>query len=242
MGHPYRARWSAWCGAESGTGRRTLCCHMAGARFTITGEGDVAPIRTGDRGPGRRLQKVRSRLGLRVLGVEACAGGGVREATGRSLESRLLSGYLAHLVTLPSPGILSRIRTICGRAGGRSRPGEVTSAAAPRLVGPARCGLPEVVCEQVAHGQADAARRHGVGPGLTPAGDDWRPGWLLAQHLVGEDLRGFRPTVGWHNLEGLIVAMAADRTTTSAALWPARPPARPTPSGTRCLRHWRGSR
>jgi hypothetical protein len=79
----------------------------------------------------------------------------------------------------------------------------------------ARCGLPEAVCEQAARGQADAVRALvGLGPGLTPAGDDWLAGWLLAQHLVGEDLRGFGPTVGWHNLEGLIVAITADRTTT----------------------------
>ena len=54
----------------------------------------------------------------------------------------------------------------------------------------------------------------GLGPGLTPAGDDWLAGWLLAQHLVEEDLRGFRPTEGWHDLEGLIVALSVNRTTT----------------------------
>ena len=36
----------------------------------------------------------------------------------------------------------------------------------------------------------------GLGPGLTPAGDDWLAGWLLAQHL-SEGLRGLRPTEGW---------------------------------------------
>ena len=73
---------------------------------------------------------------------------------------------------------------------------------------PARCGLPEVVCEQAARGdRAALGALVGLGPGLTPAGDDWLAGWLLAQHL-GEDLRGLR------NLEGLIVALAADRTTT----------------------------
>ena len=51
----------------------------------------------------------------------------------------------------------------------------------------ARCGLPEALCEQAAHGQADALRRAGGrGPGLTPAGDDWLAGWLLAQRLVGK--------------------------------------------------------
>ena len=80
---------------------------------------------------------------------------------------------------------------------------------------PARCGLPEAICVQAALGQAAAiCSLVGLGPGLTPAGDDWLAGWLLAQNLVGEDLRGFRPTEGWHDLEGLILAMAADRTTT----------------------------
>jgi len=53
----------------------------------------------------------------------------------------------------------------------------------------------------------------GLGPGLTPAGDDWLAGWLLAQHLA-DDLRGLRPTAGWHDLEGLIADITADRTTT----------------------------
>jgi hypothetical protein len=67
----------------------------------------------------------------------------------------------------------------------------------------ARCGLPEVVCEQAARGQADAVRALvGLGPGLTPAGDDWLAGWLLAQHLT-EDLTGSA------DLSGL-----TDRTTT----------------------------
>ena len=71
-----------------------------------------------------------------------------------------------------------------------------------------RCGLPEVVCEQAARGDRPTlGALVGLGPGLTPAGDDWLAGWLLAQHL-GEDLRGLR------NLEGLIVALAAERTTT----------------------------
>ena len=47
----------------------------------------------------------------------------------------------------------------------------------------------------------------GLGPGLTPAGDDWLAGWLLAHHC-SEDLRGLL------DLEGLIVETAAARTTT----------------------------
>ena len=48
----------------------------------------------------------------------------------------------------------------------------------------ARCGLPEVVCEQAARGDIGAlGALVGLGPGLTPAGDDWLAGWMLAQHL-----------------------------------------------------------
>jgi hypothetical protein len=46
------------------------------------------------------------------------------------------------------------------------------------------CGLPEAVCKQAAHGDAAAIRALvGLGPGLTPAGDDWLAGWLLAQRI-----------------------------------------------------------
>jgi hypothetical protein len=71
-----------------------------------------------------------------------------------------------------------------------------------------RCGLPEALCKQTARGQADAVRALvGLGPGLTPAGDDWLAGWLLAQHLA-PGLTGLR------NLSGLVGKMAAGRTTT----------------------------
>ncbi len=46
----------------------------------------------------------------------------------------------------------------------------------------------------------------GLGPGLTPAGDDWLAGWLLALHL-GEDPRGLADL-------GSMVLEAAARTTT----------------------------
>lgn len=49
----------------------------------------------------------------------------------------------------------------------------------------------------------------GLGPGLTPAGDDWLAGWLLGRHLAPDqtELAG---------LSGSIVAAAAGRTTTLA--------------------------
>ncbi len=79
---------------------------------------------------------------------------------------------------------------------------------------PVRCGLPVSVCEGAARGQPAAiCELVGLGPGLTPAGDDWLAGWLLARYFGG-DLRGFRPTASWHDLEGLIGEVAAERTTT----------------------------
>jgi hypothetical protein len=68
----------------------------------------------------------------------------------------------------------------------------------------AHCGLPGALCERAASGEREALRSLvGLGPGLTPAGDDWLAGWLLAQYLT-EDLTGLR------NLSGLVMG----RTTT----------------------------
>lgn len=47
----------------------------------------------------------------------------------------------------------------------------------------------------------------GLGPGLTPAGDDWLAGWLLGQRLA-PDLTGLA------DLSGLVVRIAPGRTTT----------------------------
>ena len=52
----------------------------------------------------------------------------------------------------------------------------------------------------------------GLGPGLTPAGDDWLAGWLLAKHL-SEDLRGLGLAAGRYDLAGLIADITAGRTT-----------------------------
>jgi hypothetical protein len=68
--------------------------------------------------------------------------------------------------------------------------------------------LPEALCAQAAGSDLTAlSALVGLGPGLTPAGDDWLAGWLLAQQLA-EDLTGLR------NLSGLVGQVATDRTTT----------------------------
>ena len=73
---------------------------------------------------------------------------------------------------------------------------------------PERCGLPERLCTQAARGQPSAITDLvGLGPGLTPAGDDWLAGWLLARHL-GAGLTDLR------TLSDLIRMTAAERTTT----------------------------
>jgi hypothetical protein len=94
----------------------------------------------------------------------------------------------------------------------------------------ARCGLPEAVCEQAAHGDVAAIRALvGLGPGLTPAGDDWLAGWLLAQR-ISRDLREPSTEITAENAEDAekkakscaslapfevrLLLFAADRTTT----------------------------
>ena len=47
----------------------------------------------------------------------------------------------------------------------------------------------------------------GLGPGLTPAGDDWLAGWLLAQHLAPN-------LTGLNDLSDLVTDAATHRTTT----------------------------
>ena len=85
---------------------------------------------------------------------------------------------------------------------------------------PARCGLPASVCEQAARGQPAAiCALVGLGPGLTPAGDDWLAGWLLAQH-ISADLRDILPEITTEARKARrfqrqqIAEIAAERTTT----------------------------
>jgi len=192
----------------------------AGTQFTVTGEDDVVrsePVIADPISPATGSQiKIRAPH----PGVEALAGPvacGKRPAEASTPRNYLaISPIVIDLTSAipwnPQPDwdhLRERRRQIA--AGARIIAGILAAAG----WAPARCGLPEVVCEQAARGQAAAVRALvGLGPGLTPAGDDWLAGWLLAQHLGGEDLRGFRPTEGWHDLEGLIITLAADRTTT----------------------------
>ncbi|MCX6033236.1 MAG: DUF2877 domain-containing protein [Chloroflexi bacterium] len=87
------------------------------------------------------------------------------------------------------------------------------------------CGLPQTDCDALSaypfhnpqcpelRGTLSAIRNLiGLGPGLTPAGDDWLAGWLLALHCC-EDLRGR-----------------------------ARPRAKRTRVGTSCWMRWRANR
>jgi hypothetical protein len=68
-----------------------------------------------------------------------------------------------------------------------------------------RCQLTHVVSLRIPH--SAIYNLIGLGPGLTPAGDDWLAGWLLAGWLK-EGGRGVR------SIADLILAAAAERTTT----------------------------
>lgn len=50
----------------------------------------------------------------------------------------------------------------------------------------------------------------GLGPGLTPAGDDWLAGWLLGRRLTSD----LSDPTGLANLSSLVTEVAATRTTT----------------------------
>ena len=186
----------------------------AGTRFAVTGEGDVVrsePVIVDPISPATRSQ---IRMRAPQPGVEALAGRvvcGKQPAEASSPESHLaISPIVIDLAAAvpwnPQPDwdhLRARRRQIA--AGAKVIAGILAEAGWT----PARCGLPEVVCEQAARGQAAAlGALVGLGPGLTPAGDDWLAGWLLAQHL------GARPRQVCETCRGLVVAMAADRTTT----------------------------
>ena len=184
----------------------------AGTRFTVTREGEVVrsePVIADPVSPATGSQ-----IKIRVPhpGVEALAGPvvcGKRPAEASSPGCYLaISPIVIDLSAVemwdPQPDwhlLRARRRQI---AAGAKMIAGILAETGWSL---ARCGLPEVVCEQAARGDKVAlGALVGLGPGLTPAGDDWLAGWLLAQHLT-EDLTGLR------NLSGL-VGLAADRTTT----------------------------
>jgi hypothetical protein len=185
----------------------------ADTRFTVTREGDVVrsePVIVDPVSPATGSQ---IKMRAPHPGVEALAGRvvcGKQPAEASSPESYLaISPIVIDLTSAvpwnPQPD-WEHLRT-------RRRQIAAASEVIAGILAEAgwtltRCGLPEAVCEQAARGQADAVRALvGLGSGLTPAGDDWLAGWLLAQRLVG-DLTGLR------NLSGLVTQMAADRTTT----------------------------
>ena len=69
----------------------------------------------------------------------------------------------------------------------------------------------------------------GLGPGLTPAGDDWLAGWLLAQHLVARPARSRRPVRSRHRSSPPIAPRPS-----RVPSWRAQPRGRPIRIGTCC--------
>jgi hypothetical protein len=185
----------------------------AGARFTVTGEGDIdrsEPVIADPVAPAAGSQiKVRSsHPGVEALAGRVVCGKQPAEASspGHYLAiSPIVIDLAAAVPWNPQPD-WDHLRTLRRQiaAGAKVSAGILAEAG----WSPARCGLPEAVCEQAACGQAAAlGALVGLGPGLTPAGDDWLAGWLLAQHLA-PDLTGSA------NLSGLVGEVAAERTTT----------------------------
>jgi hypothetical protein len=191
-----------------------------GTRFAVTGEGEVVrsePVIVDPISPATRSQiKMRSpHPGVKASAGRVVCGKQPAEASSPGIYlaiSPIVIDLSAAVPWNPQPDwdhLRARKQQI--GAGAKAIAGILAEAGWTLT----RCGLPEAVCEQAAGGQVTSlSALVGLGPGLTPAGDDWLAGWLLAQHLSGEDLRGFRPTEGWHDLEGLIVALSVDRTTT----------------------------
>ena len=160
-----------------------------GTRFSVTGEGDVVrsePVIVDPISPATGSQ---IRMRAPQPGVEALAGRvvcGKQPAEASSPESRpaispIVIDLTAAIPWNPQPDwdhLRARRRQIA--AGAKVSAGILAEAGWT----PARCGLPEAVCEQAARGDTAAlGALVGLGPGLTPAGDDWLAGWLLAQHL-----------------------------------------------------------
>ena len=175
----------------------------AGARFTVTGEGDVVRSEPVIADPVSAATGSQIRMGLRILEwrlqpVGWCAGS--NRLKPRVQESCLaISPIVIDLSAAvpwnPQPDwdhLRARRRQIA--AGAKVIAGILAEAGWT----PARCGLPEVVCEQAARGDTAAlGALVGLGPGLTPAGDDWLAGWLLAQHLGGKTFEvSDQPQVG----------------------------------------------
>jgi hypothetical protein len=66
------------------------------------------------------------------------------------------------------------------------------------------------------------ARLLGLGPGLTPLGDDWLAGWLLRQHLPAHHPDAGVDLPGHHSIDMIttfLVDQAVDRTTRLSQAW-----------------------
>ena len=160
-----------------------------GTRFAVTGEGEVVRSEPVIVDPISLATGSQIRMRAPQPGVEALAGQvvcGKQPAEASSLESRpaispIVIDLAAAVPWNPQPDwdhLRARRRQIA--AGAKVSAGILAEAGWT----PARCGLPEAVCEQAARGDTAAlGALVGLGPGLTPAGDDWLAGWLLAQHL-----------------------------------------------------------
>jgi hypothetical protein len=166
------------------------------------GDGPLNVVLAGDRGPGV-IQPAGARLSVHGEGDKAT----ILALASSAADSPVTIDLTSAVPWNPHPNWESlrarRPQVVAGA-------GLTASILAEAGWSPARCGLPEAVCEGATLGQAAAlSALVGLGPGLTPAGDDWLAGWLLAQYLT-EDLTGLRS----RSMSGLVRKITADRTTT----------------------------
>ena len=166
----------------------------AGARFAVTGKGDLVRSEPAIVDPILPATGSQIRIRAAYPGMEALAGQvvcGKQLAEASSRESYLaISPVVIDLAAAvpwnPQPD-WDHLRTLRGQiaAGAKVIAGILAEAGWT----PVRCGLPEVICKLAACGdKAALGALVGLGPGLTPAGDDWLAGWLLAHH-ISKDLR-----------------------------------------------------
>ena len=215
----------------------------AGTRFTVTGEGDVVrsePVIVDPVSPatGSQIKMRAPQPGVEALAGRVVCGKQPAEASspGNYLAiSPIVIDLSAAVPWNPQPDwdhLRARRRQIA--AGAKVIAGILAEAGWT----PARCGLPEVVCEQAARGEADGPRC-ARGAGTRPDTRRRR----LAGRLAAGAASGARPDRFAKPVRSRRRRWPPTARRPSAApCWRARPPARPTPHGTRCSRHWRRSR
>ena len=172
----------------------------AGTRFTVTGEGDIGrsePVIVDPVSPatGSQIEIRAPHPGMEASAGQAVCGKQPAEASspGNYLAiSPIVIDLSAAELWNPQPDwLMLRARRRQVAAGAKVIAGILAEA---RLVDWRAADCPR----RFASRRPAAYRRPsralvGLGPGLTPAGDDWLAGWLLAQYLIARPDRFAKP-------------------------------------------------